>query len=596
MTGFPSPHFQNVTLDGGLVSNGPTATGATAARTFQYRLNRDLCFHDWNVSADGIADDTAQIQAAINYCAANGRTLHGKSGIYLIKSAIRIPSGLRLHMDKDCVLQRGYTGAGTNGMLMNPSMTVKINNVLIEGGTLKNIDINTFLGNQVCLNGDDIHIRNMRFDEWGDTSRAMLVYGDRMRLEGLWGKTTGQGGGIRYAGGSDFICSECYMECGDDAYNLVPSGTGALLANQSILRAQYVNCVGYSFNARLFLASPSSSSGVDMSCSITDSAFIGIRGRAANRGFVVHNVSSVGTISRIDIIGCMIDCSGDTTSGNAGYIAGDDGTGGVFDIRMSGVTIISPYNECLGVIGIVDRVSADRCYFDAPRTTGVRTIDYNSVSNGSFRDCVVQSNGANSGLWLGNVSAVRNVEVTGCTFQNIDNTYSGITVIAGTSVNLRSNRFVERSGQTSAFAVKLGSSAFDTNIGVQDYSGITRSDKVSMGATNNARFAPSLQVDASGTTLQNYNSGTTYYNTGATAIVPYVLSSAVPGIDYSFIVSDGDGVRVTAAAGQTIRDGATVSASGGKIESTAVGSCLHIRALSTTEWFVISKTGTWTVT
>jgi hypothetical protein len=575
----------------------PISVGGTTYRSLQYRFSRSLSFHDWGVVADGVVDDRAAIQAAMTYCAANGRTLHGRSGTHLLGSALRIPSGLRLYMDRDCILQRGYTAGGTNGMLMNASMTVKVNDVIIEGGTLKNTDTTTFLGNQVCLNGDDIHIRNMRFDEWGDTSRAMLLYGDRMRLQGLWGKSAGQGGGIRYAGGTDFICSDTYFECGDDAYNLVPSGAGAALFDQSISRAQYVNCVGYSFNGRLFLATMTSGGVLDMAGSITDCAFIGIRGKAGNRAFVVQNIDSVGTISRIDIVGCMVDCGTDVTSGNAAYIFGDVGTGGVSDVRMSGLTLLSPYQECMEASGVVDRVYAEKCYFDAPRTPDVRTIDYNSVTNGSFRDCAIVANGANSGLCLGNVSAVRNVEVSGCTFENIDNSYAGLTIDAGTSVSLRNNRFVERSGQTSAFAIALLSSAVGTTIDNQDYSGITRADKVSIGTTNRPRFSnPALTLDAAGSTLQNYNSGATYYNTGATAITPYVLSSAVPSIEYKFIVTDADGIRVTANTGETIRDVGTVSATGGKIESTTVGSTLHIRAMSATEWYVVGKTGTWTVT
>lgn len=105
-----------------------------------------------------------------------------------------------------------------------------------------------------------------------------------------------------------------------------------------------------------------------------------------------------------------------------------------------------------------------------------------------------------------------------------------------------------------------------------------------------------LKPQITALTLKESDNGNLFTNEGATAIVPFVLPTAVAGYRFGFIVQDADGIRVTAATGDTIRDGASVSGAAGKIESTAIGSAIEIIALNATEWFVINKTGTWAVT
>ena len=51
-----------------------------------------------------------------------------------------------------------------------------------------------------------------------------------------------------------------------------------------------------------------------MTGSITDCAFIGVRGYAGNGAVVMGNGNSTGVVARIQIIGCMVDCSANVTS------------------------------------------------------------------------------------------------------------------------------------------------------------------------------------------------------------------------------------------------------------------------------------------
>jgi hypothetical protein len=90
-------------------------------------------------------------------------------------------------------------------------------------------------------------------------------------------------------------------------------------------------------------------------------------------------------------------------------------------------------------------------------------------------------------------------------------------------------------------------------------------------------------------------SRTVLTNEGTTAQNYHTLPAAAAGLEFEFVVQDTDGIRVVADTADTIRDGATVSAGAGFIQSTTVGSTLRLVAINATEWVVMSKAGTWTV-
>jgi hypothetical protein len=92
------------------------------------------------------------------------------------------------------------------------------------------------------------------------------------------------------------------------------------------------------------------------------------------------------------------------------------------------------------------------------------------------------------------------------------------------------------------------------------------------------------------------DSRTTYTNESTTAQVNFNLPGAVAGLEYTFIVQDADGIQITAATGDTIRNGATVSAAGGTAASTTIGNVIKLTAINATEWITTSVIGTWTIT
>ena len=84
-----------------------------------------------------------------------------------------------------------------------------------------------------------------------------------------------------------------------------------------------------------------------------------------------------------------------------------------------------------------------------------------------------------------------------------------------------------------------------------------------------------------------------FHNEGSTAANYHSLPTAATGYQFTYVVQDGDGLRVTASTGDTIRSVASVTSSGGYIESTTIGSSITIVAINATEWMATSISGTW---
>ena len=84
-------------------------------------------------------------------------------------------------------------------------------------------------------------------------------------------------------------------------------------------------------------------------------------------------------------------------------------------------------------------------------------------------------------------------------------------------------------------------------------------------------------------------------NEGSTAKNYHTLPTAAAGLTYTFIVQDTDGMRIVAAASDTIRLAGTISIAAGYIDSTTVGSTVTLVAINATEWVAVAINGTWDV-
>lgn len=98
-----------------------------------------------------------------------------------------------------------------------------------------------------------------------------------------------------------------------------------------------------------------------------------------------------------------------------------------------------------------------------------------------------------------------------------------------------------------------------------------------------------------GGALSAIDSGTLYTDEGAGSRSDFILPPAQPGLVFAFYVQNSNGLRATAASGDTIRIYNVVSAAAGYAESTTVGSMVTLASINDTEWVSVSALGTWDV-
>jgi hypothetical protein len=98
------------------------------------------------------------------------------------------------------------------------------------------------------------------------------------------------------------------------------------------------------------------------------------------------------------------------------------------------------------------------------------------------------------------------------------------------------------------------------------------------------------------------HAGVAFTNEGAPAKAYFTLqdSTGIPDLrcsEFSFFVKDSDGIRIVCPAGRKIRWGVNVTAAGGYVESTTVGSWLKLKLVGTLgdpEYIVTESSGSWT--
>lgn len=141
-----------------------------------------------------------------------------------------------------------------------------------------------------------------------------------------------------------------------------------------------------------------------------------------------------------------------------------------------------------------------------------------------------------------------------------------------------------------------GSAAQDTSL-VRNAAAVVRvaNGSTGLGALLTARLVEASTAGSGSPNVLAVNeSRTLLTNEGATAENYTTLPSAAAGLEFEFYAIDSDGQRVTAAAGDEIEVGGSVSAVAGFIRLAGNASAL-LRAVNATRWKVISSTGTITV-
>jgi hypothetical protein len=550
---------------------------------------------DWGtVDVYGGEDASGIINEAIAGSADLGDPLWIGPGDYLNSSTIKLVSGANIILSTRATLIRNTTSLGSTGHITQADLSTPIQDVKWSGGRIYNPDPATLTGNAFGVNCEDSDFGGFFIDEWSSLGRAMVMFGARNKIHDFRAVSVNDGGGIRPDRCVEVIVSNAYVACGDDCYmwNLPAQGT---FAGGYSARNQYINCIGYSWNARVLVTSMQRTTvEADVDGTIEDCIAIGVRGKG-KMGFACYNTLGTGPIRRIRLIGCQFDCS-DFTSSHAGIdIYGDASHGGVYDIEIENTDVISPGSRAVLVRGISRNVRFTGGFLGAPRTTQ-NTVDVDEAAEAHFTGTVFEGRGDADVVKIGDdAAATARAFFRSCTFREIANTYDGVVFTSAQAGEVTGCRFVETSGATTARALTIPAAAANVRVSRNDYSGLTLAAKMSWAPADNGGCvvdATDTRTISAHTTTYAYLSGTTYVLTGATTRT-LTLPAAKAGLEFT-LVQEGTGAAVLRASGSdTIRIPGSVSSAGGTITSGAQGNFVRVRAVSG-KWVAVATGGTWT--
>jgi hypothetical protein len=459
-----------------LLFNATTGKWSNDKTKYSRRNRYDV--RTYGVVGDMTTDDATAMQAAMDAHA----PLIVPSGLSVrCGTNLLVDSGLDLLIESGASLVKDtVSGSGTTGsFLQNRDMASKVNDVTICG--LGKIRANTLscTGNIFALYGDRVKLLDFTIDQWAG-GRAILLAGDYNRCSRLYisGSPAVVGnGGIRVVGGKYFVGSDCHVESGDDCLQFVPSGNSSdILFDQSITHSAYINCTGKSSAARFMVAAVQGpTDGLYMTGTVSDVQFIGCNGAGAQAAVVVQNMNSSADMQNIVFSGCTVDMANYVTGGGGGdiYIASQQpttpGVGTVKNVTVRDFRISNPKAGFFKTNNVVQGVLIDNCY-------GSRSVvnDALPVLDLAGRDIVVRG-GEFDGAGSANANVISinhnnandtqtRVTLNGVRVKGISNAFEGVFLANTTGSRIKDCLFEEQTGQTSAKAFKMASTAISTAV------------------------------------------------------------------------------------------------------------------------------------
>jgi len=117
----------------------------------------------------------------------------------------------------------------------------------------------------------------------------------------------------------------------------------------------------------------------------------------------------------------------------------------------------------------------------------------------------------------------------------------------------------------------------------------------SVDPSGGVRCKKSIVARTSNSSVPLTNSGVSYTNTGAGALISLSLPAGVTGTWYCFMVTNSNGIKIIPNGGETIQVGSSQSTpTTGYIEATAIGSVVTL-VYDGSQWIAESHVRNWTV-
>jgi len=452
---------------------------------------------DFGATGNGTADDTAAVQKLIDEAARQGAIGLFPAGTYRCTGSLLLPPGAQLQLASGARLLKDWaaTPGLANAFLRTKDFAARSDGVRITGPGSIGARDHSRTGVIIALHGHDVRLSDLTIDTYAG-GQAVMYAGDRGRMDRvrIRGSAAQTGtGGIRVVGGADFLATSCDVQSGDDCLQFVPIGDPrALLYDMSITRGSYVGCTGTSTVSRFMVALLEWTSGEGgMTASVTDCSFSNCRGSGTNRGIVVKNSHSSGTIQRLRFTDCSVDMS---RSANADTqeirIQTDAAAGGsIRDVTFTRTSVTRPVNSTLRVLGPrISGITFDTCTFAAPSGTANVLAVVDQADQVRFAGSSFAGTGGRRLLVAGPIAPVTAFSVDDCRFTDIGNGVWGVDLVGAAGARVAGSTFRRATSATTARAVRVSATSRAVTVESNDFTGLSN---------------PAVTDGGSGTVLRN---------------------------------------------------------------------------------------------
>lgn len=353
----PSANFNPTSLD---IALPGAPTQIEAGQRFAYLFVTPL---DFGATGDGVADDTAEVQAAQDYCVAHGYTLLIPGGFTFLISAALFYDSNSFWLIRGTLLH-SYTG-GIQGVLVGRNYTTdggaRQSNVHItfDGGKIladtrvgpsRKLIIISFTDDwtltNIATSGDDLGSYNIHIR---DCTNGII---DGSYVDG--GNSTGEDGIHFSRNCSNIAVNNMRVYSGDDAFSITHEGLSSaayaisdIRVSNSVFKTQQ--------NSACKLLIDVNAAGATITDIKFSNCYFGIHDGAGVGGAITisgASASFVTGINRIQFNNCSTDCQGGTIGGNSNNIVNATGVHlgniQIFNTNARGVLFNNAYDCSIG--------------------------------------------------------------------------------------------------------------------------------------------------------------------------------------------------------------------------------------------------------